>query len=297
MCVTVTTINRQKGEINGSSRVMSKTRIILYYFSIFLSRGIREMNVDAQPQFNQVTKELMEKVNPEHPEEILKQLENFDVLMMRYESAIREVRTKLEILNDELALTRDSSPISSIISRRKKPASIYKKLIRQGNEITLDSIKENLNDVAGVRVICAFIDDIYKVAKMLVQQDDVVLIEVKDYINNPKPNGYRSYHMIVEIPVFFSNEKCPMRVEVQIRTVAMDFWASLEHRMKYKKGLSDEVVNQITADLKGCADTIAETDRRMLAIRDRINNLEKQDIIDRMKTRRANMPDHMKMYN
>jgi putative GTP pyrophosphokinase len=255
------------------------------------------MNVDAQPQFNQVTKELMEKVNPDHPEEILKQLENFDVLMMRYESAIREVRTKLEILNDELALTRDSSPISSIISRRKKPASIYEKLIRQGNEITLASIEENLNDVAGVRVICAFIDDIYKVAKMLVQQDDVVLVEVKDYINNPKPNGYRSYHMIVEIPVFFSNEKCPMRVEVQIRTVAMDFWASLEHRIKYKKGLSDEVVNQITADLKGCADTIAETDRRMLAIRDRINNLEKQDIIDRMKTRQANMPDHMKMYN
>ena len=255
------------------------------------------MNVDEQQQFNQVTKELMEKVDPERPEEILKQLENFDILMMRYDSAIREVRTKLEILNDELALTRDSSPISSIISRRKKPASIYEKLIRQGNEITLASIEENLNDVAGVRVICAFIDDIYKVAKMLVQQDDVVLVEVKDYINNPKPNGYRSYHMIVEIPVFFSNEKCPMRVEVQIRTVAMDFWASLEHRMKYKKGLSDEVVQQITADLKGCADSIAETDRRMLAIRDRINNLEKHDVIDRMKTRQANMPDHMKMYN
>ncbi|MDD7511689.1 MAG: GTP pyrophosphokinase family protein [Peptostreptococcaceae bacterium] len=195
--------------------------------------------------------------------------EEFDILMMRYDSAIREVRTKLEILNNELSLTSVESPISSIESRRKKDRSIYEKLKRQGNEISLESIEENLNDVAGVRVICSFVDDIYNVARMLVRQDDVTLIQVKDYIKNPKANGYRSYHMIVEIPVFFSNEKKPMRVEVQIRTVAMNFWASLEHQMKYKHDV--EKAEQIMKELKACADTIADTDMRMLKIRESIS--------------------------
>lgn len=206
----------------------------------------------------------------EDPDDMLKSFEGFSILMMRYDSAIREVRTKLEILNDELSLISDESPISAIHSRRKKTISIFEKLQRQKNELTITSIEENLNDVAGIRVICSFIDDIYKVAKMLVQQDDITLIDVKDYIKNPKPNGYRSYHMIVEVPVFFSNEKRPMRVEVQIRTVAMDFWASLEHRMKYKHDIDDENLDEIVADLKKCADTIAETDMRMLGIRERI---------------------------
>ena len=174
-------------------------------------------------------KELMNLFLPEDSEEAKEILENFDLLMMRYNSAIREVRTKLEILNDELALY-GHSPISSIKSRRKKPLSILEKLQRQGDEISLQSIEDNLNDVAGIRVICSFVDDIYKVAKMLADQDDITLIQIKDYIQNPKPNGYRSYHMIVEVPVFFTNEKRPMRVEIQIRTVAMDFWARLEER-------------------------------------------------------------------
>ena len=152
--------------------------------------------------------------------------------------------------------------------------SIYEKLMRQGNDITLESIEENLNDVAGIRVICPFVDDIYKVASMLVAQDDIALIRVKDYIRTPKENGYRSYHMILEVPVFFSNEKRPMRVEVQIRTVAMDFWASLEHKMRYKKDLSQQAKDAINVDLKECADTIAETDMRMLGIRERINQDE-----------------------
>lgn len=231
----------------------------------------------------------------QHPEAVLTRQEGFDVLMMRYDSAIREVRTKLEILNDELSLVRDSNPISSIITRRKKPLSIYEKLIRQGNEISVPSIEANLNDVAGVRVICPFLDDIYKVAKMLGQQDDIKLIQVKDYIKNPKANGYRSFHMIVEVPVFFSNEKCPMRVEVQIRTVAMDFWASLEHRMKYKKALPQETTAAIYEDLRKCASTIADTDARMLQIRKRINILERTHKATRLDEKNEK-PDTAVMY-
>ena len=213
-----------------------------------------------------IAKELHEA----HPEDVLMAFDDFEYLMMQYEAAIREIRTKLEILNDELSLASDNNPISSIQARLKKPISIYNKLIKQGNEISLESIQENLNDVAGIRVICSFVDDIYKIARMLVLQDDIRLIEVKDYIRNPKPNGYRSYHMIIEVPVFFSSEKKPIRVELQIRTIAMDFWASLEHQIRYKKGLPQEKADQIAEELKACAETIADTDMRMLAIREKL---------------------------
>ena len=213
-----------------------------------------------------IAKELHEA----HPEDVLMAFDDFEYLMMQYEAAIREIRTKLEILNDELSLANDNNPISSIQARLKKPISIYNKLIKQGNEISLESIQENLNDVAGIRVICSFVDDIYKIARMLVLQDDIRLIEVKDYIRNPKPNGYRSYHMIIEVPVFFSSEKKPIRVELQIRTIAMDFWASLEHQIRYKKGLPQEKADQIAEELKACAETIADTDMRMLAIREKL---------------------------
>jgi len=216
----------------------------------------------------EIMREMLANFLPQDPDQGMEALAELDVLLMRYESAIREVRTKLEILNDELSLSERQNPITNIISRRKKTVSIFEKLIKQGDELSLKSIQENLSDVAGVRVICSFIDDIYKVARMLAQQDDVTLIEVKDYIKNPKPNGYRSYHMIIEVPVFFSNEKRPMRVEVQIRTVAMDFWASLEHRMKYKQDI--ENADEIMKELRECADTIAATDQKMMEIRDKI---------------------------
>ena len=219
---------------------------------------------------SKVEKNVLADGMPNHPEDILLGFEDFELLMMRYESAIREIQTKLEILNAELSLTQDDNPITSINSRLKKPASIYGKLLRQGNEISIESVEENLNDVAGIRVICAFIDGIYKVARMLARQDDIKLIEVKDYIKNPKANGYRSFHMILEVPVFFAREKKPMRVEVQIRTVAMDFWASLEHQIRYKKGLPKEKADAIATELKACADTIADTDRRMLAIKEKL---------------------------
>ena len=195
-------------------------------------------------------------------------------LMTRYDCAIREVRTKFEVLNEELSYKAGRNPIESITSRVKKPVSIVGKLKRLGKPVTIEAISEYLNDVAGIRVVCSFIDDIYKVAEMLAGQDDITVLQIKDYIRKPKPNGYRSYHMIVEVPVFFSEGKQMMRVEIQLRTVAMDFWASLEHQMKYKKESADRP--EIAAELKSCAETIAATDARMLGIRKRIESLEKQ---------------------
>ena len=162
------------------------------------------------------------------PDIWLDQARQFQQVMMHYTCAIREVKTKLEVLNDELSVKNQRNPIEMIKSRVKKPLSIVEKLQRRGLEVSLESMVKNLDDVAGVRIICSFVDDIYEVAEMLMRQDDVRVIAVKDYIKNPKPNGYRSYHMIIEVPVFFTDSKQFIRVEVQIRTIAMDFWASLD---------------------------------------------------------------------
>ena len=164
------------------------------------------------------------------------------------------------------------NPIEFIKTRIKQPDSIATKLKKKGYPITVESVRQHLNDVAGVRVICAFIDDIYKVADMLSAQDDVVLIKTKDYIKKPKMNGYRSLHLIVEVPVFFSDHKENMRVEVQIRTIAMDFWASLEHQVKYKKDIKD--AENIVYELRACADVINRTDFHMQAIRDNIVEID-----------------------
>ncbi len=193
--------------------------------------------------------------------------DEFAELMLYYRCAIREVTTKFEVLNDEFSTKHQRNPIEYITSRIKRPISILEKLGRKGFGVSYDSLME-LNDIAGVRVICAFIDDIYQVAKLLSKQDDVRVLEIKDYIKNPKPNGYRSYHMIVEVPVFFSDCTRMMRVEVQIRTIAMDFWSSLEHELKYKKEVEDS--EAIVQELKLCADKIRETDEQMLQIRKRI---------------------------
>lgn len=199
------------------------------------------------------------------PEKLLAQAFQFQEAMMMYTCAIREVKTKLEVLNDELSVRNQRNPIEMIKSRVKKPISVVEKLQRKGYEISVESMMEHLDDVAGIRVICSFVDDIYQVADMLMRQDDIKVMAIKDYIKNPKANGYRSYHMIVEIPVFFSNEKKFMRVEVQIRTIAMDFWASLDHQLKYKKEVTDSA--QISEELRKCAEVIAQTDEKMLAIR------------------------------
>ena len=208
---------------------------------------------------------------PEDPDHFFDQSRGFLEMMMRYQGAIREVSTKFEILNMEMSVRNNRNPIETIKTRIKTPKSIVNKLKRRNLEISLNSVMTNLNDVAGVRIICSFVDDIYYIAKLFASQDDVEVIEVKDYIKNPKPNGYRSYHMIVEIPVFFSNEKQFIRVEVQIRTMAMDFWASLEHQVKYKKDIENS--EEVERQLKECADVISASDLKMMDIAKKIDIL------------------------
>lgn len=225
------------------------------------------MNINPNSELHQSIVNVPDLVQV--PEMWIDQARQFQQVMMRYTCAIREVKTKLEVLNDELSVKNQRNPIEMIKSRVKKPMSIVEKLQRRGFDVSLESMEKNLDDVAGIRIICSFLDDIYEVADMLVRQDDVRVIAVKDYIKNPKPNGYRSYHMIIEVPVFFSDSKKPIRVEVQIRTIAMDFWASLDHQLKYKKSFIDDN-GEISEELKECADVIADTDKKMLEIRRRI---------------------------
>ena len=224
-----------------------------------------------------MTKELdnvLDELNfvPDSDNYFVNQAIQFRELMMMYNCAIREVRTKLEVLNDELSIRNSRNPIEFIESRIKRPLSIVDKLKRYGEPVNVESIERSLNDVAGIRVICPFIDDIYSVAEMLLSQDDITLIKKKDYIENPKPNGYRSLHLILEVPVFFSNQKKPMRVEVQIRTIAMDFWSSVDHQLKYKHDVPN--ADELSAQLKECADIISQTDMRMLAIKNQLYSSE-----------------------
>ena len=212
-------------------------------------------------------KNFFEGLYTDNPE-IKKQEERFNEIICWYECAIKEVRTKLEVLNEEFQTTTSRNPIDNIKSRVKNPMSIYEKLERRGYPITLDSIVNKLHDVAGIRVICPFIDDIYTVANVLITQDDIKLVQIKDYIKNPKPNGYRSLHLVIEIPIFLSTGKRMMKVEVQIRTIAMNFWASLEHQIHYKKDQDD--VEDVVAQLTECANVIYETDTKMQAIRKRL---------------------------
>ena len=161
-----------------------------------------------------------------------------DTLMAYYRCAIMEVETKFKVLNEQFSLEYDRNPIESIKSRLKSLDGIVKKVRRKNIPLTMEAIEENINDIAGIRVVCSFPEDIYLLAKCLLQQDDIRLIEKKDYIKNPKENGYRSLHLIVAVPIFLQNEKREMKVEVQLRTIAMDFWASLEHKVRYKKNMA-----------------------------------------------------------
>lgn len=189
----------------------------------------------------------------------------FRELMAYYKCAMMEVETKFNVLNQEFSVQYDRNPIESIRSRIKEPPSILDKLLRNNLPMTIESMEENLSDVAGVRVICSFIEDIYMLAGCLLKQDDVTLIRYKDYIKNPKENGYRSLHLIVQVPIFLAHKKKLMKVEIQLRTIAMDFWASLEHKLKYKKNRPDSEL--LTQELKECADMSAQLDERMEQIR------------------------------
>jgi len=191
-------------------------------------------------------------------------------LMSYYSSAMLEVETKFKVLNIEFNGKFDRNPIESIKTRLKSPKSIVEKMQRIGVPLTPENIERELSDVAGVRVICSFVDDIYKLADMLALQDDLYILKTKDYIKNPKPSGYRSLHLIVEIPIFLAKEKRFMRVEVQLRTIAMDFWASLEHKLRYKKDIPPEHAQEIARQLEECARVVSKTDEEMLSIRRQI---------------------------
>ena len=203
---------------------------------------------------------------------VQKYFQPYRELMSYYRCAIMEVETKFNVLNEELSLQYDRNPIETIKTRLKSPESIAEKLQRRGFPLTVESIEENLNDIAGVRVICSFPSDIYQLADAFLKQDDITLLQRKDYIAAPKPNGYRSLHLILEVPVFFSNQKKPLRVEVQIRTIAMDFWSSVDHQLKYKHDVPN--ADELSAQLKECADIISQTDMRMLAIKNQLYSSE-----------------------
>lgn len=196
-------------------------------------------------------------------------------LMAFYKCASMEIETKFRVLDEQLSLEKEHNPIESIKTRLKSPDSIARKMNRKQIPLNLKSLEENLFDVAGVRVICAFPEDIYFLEDCLLKQDDIRLVERKDYIENPKPSGYRSLHLIVEVPIFLKNEKRLMKVEVQLRTIAMDFWASLEHKLRYKKDIDPRLLGELSGELVQCSLESARLDMKMQEIRQRIEECNK----------------------
>lgn len=219
--------------------------------------------------------ELMQAQDGMNIEQYLEQFHaDFDPvysMLMDYQCAVMEVETKFNVLNNRLSIQGEHNPIESIKSRVKSLDSIIRKLQKLNLPIAIESVEENLMDVAGVRVICSFIDDIYRIEENFLAQEDVTLIRRKDYIQNPKPSGYRSLHLIVKTPIYTENGKKDMFVEVQMRTIAMDFWASLEHKLRYKKNLDPQTAEQLAGELEACAAESADLDEKMLRIRNRIS--------------------------
>jgi putative GTP pyrophosphokinase len=213
---------------------------------------------------------IQEKLNEVFDEEVIEftdaALQRLGKLLAYYRCAMMEIETKLNVLNEEFSLRYDRNPINSIKTRLKSVKSMRDKLLRKGCSLSVESIEEHLSDVAGVRVICSFPDDVYMLAEALLKQDDITLVKAKDYINDPKPNGYRSLHLIVTVPIFLAHEKKLMKVEIQLRTIAMDSWASLEHQLRYKKDYRFD--ERMAGELLRCAELSAELDARMDALRE-----------------------------
>lgn len=195
--------------------------------------------------------------------------------MMSYKFALDAVNTKIDILKQEFQYIHDYNPIEHIKSRLKTPESIVKKVYRKGYELNVSSIKENVRDIAGIRITCSFISDIYELSDMLQNQKDLTVIECKDYIKNPKPNGYKSLHLILQIPVFMSDREDDVYVEVQIRTIAMDFWASLEHKIYYK--YDKEIPEKLKDELKKAAETVSQLDEKMESIHREVSQFKEKD--------------------
>lgn len=195
-------------------------------------------------------------------------VDSWKTIMFLYNSALKEVGTKLEILNDEFQHVHKYNPIEHIKTRIKTPESIVKKLRRYGYEISIENMVKYINDIAGVRLICSFTSDIYRLAEMIGNQSDLKVLSIKDYIKNPKESGYKSYHMLVSVPIFLSDSVVDTKVEIQIRTIAMDFWASLEHKLRYKKDIPADKAKYLEDEMLACAQISADLDMRMQNVRD-----------------------------
>mgnify|MGYP004526456763 FL=1 len=270
---------------------MKKVRQIdIYVWKIYISKDDKNMrNIEELKDLREQGRNLIERKRDEFvrnsllSDEFLEMLEKnkkpMDLLMSYYKCAIMEIETKFKVLNQEYSLQYDKNPIESIKTRVKSYDSLLRKIRKKDIPLTLDSIEKNITDIAGVRVICSFPDDIYEIAESFLKQDDITLIEKKDYIQNPKPSGYRSLHLIVQVPIFLQNTKKLVTVEVQLRTIAMDFWASLEHKMRYKKNISPDQVKFLQDELSDCARQSAALDERMQNIRNVIiqNSPEEED--------------------
>ena len=208
----------------------------------------------------------------EYVPEMKDDVDSWEEVQLVYNSALKEIGTKLEILNDEFAHVHQYNPIEHIKSRIKTSESIVKKLKKNGYEATIQNMVRYVNDIAGIRVICSFTSDIYRIAEMLINQSDIKVVSVKDYILNPKSSGYKSYHLIVTVPVFLSDRILDVKVEIQIRTVAMDFWASLEHKIHYK--FEGNAPDHIRRELVECAMMVSDLDAKMLSLNEEIQALK-----------------------
>lgn len=205
------------------------------------------------------------------------ELEPVRKMIADYECAAMEVETKFKVLNTRFAVNGEKNPIESIKTRVKSADSILRKMDKLGLPMTLEAVRNNLFDIAGVRVICSFIDDIYAVEKLFLDQEDVKLVTRKDYIENPKESGYRSLHLIIQTPIYTENGEKDMYVEVQMRTIAMDFWASLDHKLRYKKNIDPQLLSKLAGEMEDCAKEITKLDKRMLAVRQRILEVEEPE--------------------
>ena len=217
---------------------------------------------------NELTEKVLDTIGKENIQELLEQNSHFRELMVGYRCAIMEIETKFKVLNEEFSWQNDRNPIESIKTRLKEPLSILNKMQLKDVPLNFESMEKNILDIAGVRVICSFESDVYFLAGCLARQTDIEVIKIKDYIKNPKPTGYRSYHMTVRIPIFFANETKLVPVEIQFRTIAMDFWASLEHKINYKFEGNAPVF--IQNELIECSKIISELDERMLSLNNEV---------------------------
>ena len=195
-------------------------------------------------------------------------IDKWETLMFTYESALKEIATKIDILNNEFIKIHNYNPIEHVTSRIKSSESIVKKLKRHGLEVNMDNMQNCLSDIAGIRIVCSFTSDIYRIADRISSQSDIQVLTVKNYIANPKPNGYKSYHMLVTVPIFLSDRVVDTKVEIQIRTMAMDFWASLEHKIYYK--FEGNAPQYISRDLRECSEIVSMLDAKMLQLNEAI---------------------------